>query len=115
LRFLGRKKQFNTGIQALGFSSNGKVLFSSAGQKEVSTTSLRLGDEDILSVEFGGFSDNAKIFDGGIERDEDDGGDLRIMGLDVIDYSVGGEDGWLVALVFSDSTLKVKQIEDLLI
>jgi hypothetical protein len=103
LEYITRKKQFKTGIQALTFSPDGKVLFSSAGQKEVATSFLRIENEDILSVEFGGFSDASKV-----ENDsDDDGGDLRVMGIDVRDELFGDVNGYLIALILSDSTVKV--------
>jgi len=103
LELVHRKKQFNTGIQALAFSKDGKIMFSSAGKKEMSASSIRIGEEDITSVEFGGYSNGEDI----LERDTDSGGDLRIMGLDVRDTKIGYEDGYMVSLVLSDSTVKV--------
>lgn len=106
LEFIHRKKQFNTGIQALIFSKDGKVMFSSAGQKEVCVSAIQVEGRDIMSVEFGGFSDNAKSEEesnGG----NDTGGDLRIMGIDVRDELLDGVSGYLVALALSDSTVKV--------
>lgn len=113
LEFITRKKQFNTGIQALMFSRDGKVLFSSAGQKEVSVTPLRIEDRDLLSVEFGGYSD-ASSSEGQTQRDEDDGGDLRVMDLDVRDQEIEDHPGYLIALVLSDSTVKVSWLQFLL-
>jgi len=114
LEFITRKKQFNTGIQALMFSRDGKVLFSSAGQKEVSVTPLRIEDRDLLSIEFGGYSDTSKSSEGETQRDEDDGGDLRIMDLDVRDQVIDDHPGYLIALVLSDSTVKVSWLQFLL-
>jgi hypothetical protein len=102
-----RKKQFNTAVQALTFSTDGNVMFSSAGAKEVSTSALRIKGNDILSVEFGGFSSDTKLDNRTIDRDDDLGGDLRIMGIDVRDQKMGDVGGYLVALVLSDSTVKV--------
>ena len=73
----------------------------------MSITPLRIDEEDLISVEFGGFSDTVKTTDGGSSRADDEGGDLRIMGLDVRDQSMGGKRGYLIALAFSDSTVKV--------
>ena len=100
-----RKKQYNTGVQALVFSPDGKVLFSSAGQKEVSVSPFRVGGKDIISVEFGGYSSVTRTED--TERDDNSGGDLRIMGIDVRDQTVCNEHVYLVSLVLSDSTIKV--------
>jgi hypothetical protein len=99
---------------------NGKLLLASgsedtyinftkgsAGQKEIAISPLRVEDQDILSVEFGGFSNAFKSESDGHGRDEDDGGDLRITGLDVRDKQLDGVDGYLIALIFSDSTIKV--------
>jgi hypothetical protein len=113
LQYITRKKQFKTGIQDLAFSQDGKVLFSSAGRKEVAITPLRIEDEDILSVEFGGFSDASKA-ENDSARDDDDGGDLRVMGIDVRDRCFHGVNGYLVALILSDSTVKVDLLRVLL-
>jgi len=86
-------------------------MFSSAGAKEVSTSPLRVNGHDILSVEFGGFSSDTKLDDATNDRDDDLGGDLRIMGIDVRDQKMGKMNGYLVALVLSDSTVKVKAIK----
>jgi len=86
-------------------------MFSSAGAKEVSTSPLRVNGRDILSVEFGGFSSDTKLDDATNDRDDDLGGDLRIMGIDVRDQKMGDVNGYLVALVLSDSTVKVKAIK----
>lgn len=85
------------------FSKDGKVMFSSAGQKEVNISPLRIEGRDIVSVEFGGYSSSANQSN----ENEDAGGDLRIMGIDVRDETVDGVQGYLVALVLSDSTVKV--------
>ena len=108
LEFVHRKKQFNTGIQALVFSSDGKVMFSSAGQKEVCISPVCIEGRDIMSVEFGGYSDNMKPAEDSREND-DLGGDLRIMGIDVRDETVEDVQGYVVALALSDSTVKVEQ------
>ena len=105
-----RKKQFNTGVQALKFSADGSVMFSSAGAKEVSTSPLRISGHKIISVEFGGFSSDTKPADATIERDDYLGGDLRVMGIDVRAQKLGCVPGYLVALVLSDSTVKVESI-----
>jgi hypothetical protein len=102
-----RKKQFNTGIQALAFSQDGNVMFTSAGQKEVSVLPLRVAGRDIISVEFGGFSSNSIDQEDKFERDEDLGGDLRIMSIDVRKQKVEDIDGYLICVVLSDSTVKV--------
>jgi hypothetical protein len=102
-----RKKQFNTGVQAITFSANGNVMFSAAGAKEVSTSPLRINSHDILSVEFGGFSGDIKADDETSDRDDDSGADLRVMDIDVRDHKIGHLQGYLVALVLSDSTVKV--------
>lgn len=106
LEFVHRKKQFNTGIQALVFSKDGKVMFSSAGQKEVCVSAVQVDGRDIMSVEFGGYSDNAKSEEESNGND-DAGGDLRIMGIDVRDELLDGVNGYLVGLALSDSTVKV--------
>ena len=103
-----RKKQFNTGVQTLTFSADGSIMFSSAGAKEASTSPLRINGHDILSVEFGGFSSDTNPDDATNDRDDDLGGDLRIMGIDVRDEKKGDVQGYLVALVLSDSTVKVR-------
>ena len=108
LLFVHRKKQFNTGVQTLTFSADGGIMFSSAGAKEVSTSPLRINGHDILSVEFGGFSSDTNPDDATNDRDDDLGGDLRIMGIDVRDEKMGDVQGYLVALVLSDSTVKVR-------
>jgi len=82
-------------------------MFSSAGAKEVSTSPLRINGHDILSVELGGFSSDTKSDDTTNDRDDDLGGDLRIMGIDVRDQKMVDVRGYLVALVLSDSTVKV--------
>lgn len=78
-------------------------MFSSAGQKEVAASQLRIGEEDITSVEFGGYSNNEIV----LPRDSEHGGDLRVMGMDVINQRMDDVEGYLVALVFSDSAVKV--------
>lgn len=105
LEFVHRKKQFNTGIQALVFSKDGKVMFSSAGQKEVCVSAIQVEGRDIMSVEFGGYSNNAKSDES--NGNDDAGGDLRIMGIDVRDELLDGVNGYLVGLALSDSTVKV--------
>ena len=107
LEFVHRKKQFNTGIQALVFSNDGKVMFSSAGQKEVCISPVCVEGRDIMSVEFGGYSENMKPVEESREND-DVGGDLRIMGIDVRDETMEDVMGYLVALALSDSTVKVE-------
>jgi hypothetical protein len=102
-----RKKQYNTGIQAVRFSEDGKVMFSSAGQKEVNVSHLRVGEEDMVSVEFGGFSTNGSLDNDKFERDDDMGGDLRIMGIDVRNKMVNAMEAYLISYVLSDSTVKV--------
>jgi len=82
-------------------------MFSSAGAKEVSTSPLRINGHDILSVEFGGFSSDTRLDGQPIERDDELGGDLRIMGIDARDHKMGVIDGYLIALVLSDSMVKV--------
>ena len=98
-----RKKQFNTAVQGLKFSEDGKVMFSSAAQKEAAVSQVRMGDDDILSVEFGGYSkeENKSL------RDSDLGGDIRIMGLDARAHKLDDRDGYLVCLVYSHSVIKV--------
>jgi hypothetical protein len=108
LETVDRKKQCNTGVQALAFSGDGKVMFSSAGQKEVAISPFRIGEEDIVSVEFGGFSSAGRTDD---QTVDDFGGDLRIMGIDVRDIIAGV---YLVLLVLSDSTVKVLPLETML-
>ena len=103
-----RKKQFNTGIQALAFSIDGAIMFSSAGEKEVSTSPLRIKGHDILSVEFGGFNNDRIAPDMTNDKDDESCGDLRVMGIDVRDYVLGDVDGYLVVLVLSDSAVKVR-------
>jgi len=103
LELVHRKKQFNAGIQALVFSDDGKTMFSSAGQKEVAVSQLRIAEMDITSVEFGGYSNNEVVS----ARDSEHGGDLRIMGMDVRSKRMDNEEGYLVSLVFSDSAVKV--------
>jgi hypothetical protein len=115
LETVDRKKQCNTGVQALAFSGDGKVMFSSAGQKEVAISPFRIGEEDIISVEFGGFSSAGRTDDQTVERNDDSGGDLRIMGIDVRDTIVDGTSVYLVLLVLSDSTVKVLTLETMLI
>lgn len=107
LHCIHRKKQHNTGIQALAFSEDGKVLVSSAGQKEASLSLLRINHTDIISLEFGGYS-NKTIEGYSIDRDEHWGGDLRIMGVDVRGQRTGDIDVYLVCLVLSDSSVKVR-------
>ena len=92
------------------FSKDGKVMFSSAGQKEVCITPLRIEGRDIVSVEFGGYSDIAKSEEDSREND-DSSGDLRIMGIDVREQTVDGANGYLVALALSDSTVKVNDLK----
>jgi len=60
-----------------------------------------------MSVEFGGYSENIKPVEDSREND-DAGGDLRIMGIDVRDETVQDVQGYLVALALSDSTVKVE-------
>jgi hypothetical protein len=96
------------------FSNDGKILFSSAGQKEVFISPLRIGTEEIISVEFGGYSDISRIEEE-FQRDDDMGGDLRIMGIDVRDQIINGQIGYLVSLVLSDSTVKVYLLNPFLI
>jgi hypothetical protein len=98
-----RKKQFNTAIQGLKFSDDGKVIFSTAAQKEVAVSQVRIGDDDVISVEFGGYS---KEEDKSL-RDSDLGGDIRIMGIDAKAYQIDGRNGYLVCLVYSHSVIKV--------
>jgi hypothetical protein len=104
-----RKKQFNTAIQGLKFSDDGKVLFSTAAQKEVAVSQVRMGDDDVISVEFGGYSKEEDKS----TRDSDLGGDIRIMGVDAKAYKVEDQDGYLVCLVYSHSVIKVYLSEDL--
>lgn len=106
MEFIHRKKQFNTGIQAVVFSKDGSVMFSSAGQKEVCVSFVQVEGREIMLVEFGGYSDNAKSEEESNGND-DTGGDLRIMGIDVRDEILDGMSGYLVALALSDSTVKV--------
>ena len=40
-------------------------------------------------------------------RDDEQGGDLRVMGIDVRNQKVDTVDGYAVAIVLSDSTVKV--------
>ena len=82
-------------------------MFSSAGQKAVKVSPLRVGGDDVVSVEFGGFSNTTKNVDDSSERDEELGGDLRVMGIDVRNQKVDDIDGYAVAIVLSDSTLNV--------
>jgi hypothetical protein len=98
-----RKKQFNTAIQGLKFSDDGKVMFSTAARKEVAVSQVRMGEDDVISVEFGGYS---KEPDKSV-RDSDLGGDIRIMDVDAKAYKVFGRDGYLACLVYSHSVLKV--------
>ena len=65
-----------------------------------------------MSVEFGGFSSNSTGQEEKDERDEDMGGDLRIMAIDVRSQRVDDVDGYLVCMVLSDSTLKVLTREE---
>jgi hypothetical protein len=110
LELVHRKKQFNTGVQALVFSKDGSTMFSSAGQKEVAVSQLRIGKEDITSVEFGGYSNNEVVR----TRDSEHGGDLRIMGMDARSQRMDNVEGYLVSLVFSDSAVKVLSSEIIL-
>jgi len=103
LRLVYRKKQFNTAVQGLKFSEDGKVMFSTAAQKEVAVSQARMGDDDLISVEFGGYS---KEEDKSL-RDSDLGGDIRIMGIDVRAHKLDNRDGYLVCLVYSHSVIKV--------
>jgi hypothetical protein len=103
LELVHRKKQFNTGIQALVFSKDGSIMFSSAGQKEVAVSQLQICEKDITSVEFGGYSNNETAWPQHLEH----GGDLRVIGMDVISQRMDDVEGYLVALVFSDSAVKV--------
>jgi hypothetical protein len=107
LQCIQRKKQCNTGVQALVFSDDGKFMFSSAGEKAVKVSPLRVGDDDMFSVEFGGFSSTMKNTDDASERDDELGSDLRVMGIDVRNQKVDDMDGYLIAIVLSDSTLNV--------
>jgi hypothetical protein len=112
MQYVSRKKQFNTGVQALAFSGDGQILFSSAGQKETAVSSLLVNGEQIISVEFGGFSSCAETTEGTGARNDDLGGDIRIMGIDVLDCVPCWEPGcYLVALVLSDSNIKVLSSE----
>lgn len=83
-------------------------MFSSAGQKEVAVSNLRVSGQSFISVEFGGYSSSSKMDTPKVQREDDDGGDLRIMAIDVRYEKVGGADGYLIALVLSDSTVKVR-------
>jgi hypothetical protein len=107
LQCIQRKKQCNTGVQALIFSKDGKFMFSSGGQKAVNVSPLRVGDDDMVSVEFGGFSSTTRNIDDGSPRDEESGCDLRVMGVDARNQKVGDIDGYIIAIVLSDSTLNV--------
>lgn len=78
-------------------------MFSTAAQKEVAVSRVRMGDDDIVSVEFGGYS---KQEDKSL-RDSDLGGDIRIMGIDARAHKLGGHQGYLVCLVYSHSAIKV--------
>ena len=98
-----RKKQFNTAVQGLRFSEDGKVMFLTAAQKEVAVSRVRMGDDDLVSVEFGGYS---KEEDKSL-RGSDLGGDIRIMGIDVRARKLDDRDGYLVCLVYSHSIIKV--------
>ena len=102
MKLVHRKKQFNTGIQALTLSKDGGILFSSGGQKEVAVSQLRIEEEDILSVEFGGYRSDEYT----PARNPEFGGDLRIMGIDAREQKIEDEEGYLIALVLSDSTVK---------
>jgi hypothetical protein len=116
MQYISRKKQFNTGVQALAFSGDGHILFSSAGQKETGVSSLLVGGEQIISVEFGGFSNCTETTEGTVGRNDDLGGDIRIMGIDVLDCVPFWEAGcYLVALVLSDSSVKVLSLKKLMI
>lgn len=108
LNCIHRKKQCNTGVQALVFSENGRFMFSSAGQKAVNVSPLRIGGHDIVSVEFGGFSNTTDTVGTENGRDDQQGGDLRVMGIDVRNQTMEGLDGYAVAIVLSDSTVKVQ-------
>ena len=106
LKCVHRHKQYKTGITALAFSSDGNTLFSSAGQHEVSYSSLRIGQRDILSVELGGFSKSAAL-NGHVRNSDDSVAYLRIMDLDVCDCEIEQEKAYHVATGLSDSTIKV--------
>jgi hypothetical protein len=108
LKCIHRKKQCNTGVQALVFSNDGNFMFSSAGQKAVNISPLRIGEYDITSVEFGGFSSTTDTVGNENGRDDEQGGDLRVMGIDVRNQKVDAVDGYAVAIVLSDSTVKVR-------
>jgi hypothetical protein len=82
-------------------------LFSTGAQKKVSISSLVIGEEDIISVEFGGYSNDRDKS----ERDNDSGGDLRIMGIDVRDSKLGDLECFWTALVLSDSTVVVAPLK----
>ena len=82
-------------------------MFSSAGEKAVKVSPLRVGDDDMFSVGFGGFSSTMKNTDDASERDDELGSDLRVMGIDVRNQKVDDMDGYLIAIVLSDSTLNV--------
>jgi len=77
----------------------------------MSITPIRLDNENILSVEFGGFSNNMNSNDNDELRDEDEGGDLRIMALDIRDQVIRDRKGYLIALAMSDSTVKVVKLK----
>jgi hypothetical protein len=83
-------------------------MFSSAGQKEASVSTLRIGNDDIVSVEFGGYSGINNGSDAA--TDDDSGGDLRVMGIDVRHQRIGEIDGYLVSVVLSDSAVKVTRL-----
>lgn len=103
-------------MQALAFSGDGQILFSSAGHKETAVSSLLVNEEQIISVEFGGFSSSTETTEGTGARNDDLGGDVRIMGIDVLDCVPCWEPGYyLVALVLSDSNIKVLSPKNLMI
>jgi hypothetical protein len=103
LHLVYRKKQFNTAILGLKFSKDGTVMFSTAAQKEVAVSQVRMGDDDLVSVEFGGYS---KEEDKSL-RDSDLGGDIRVMGIDARGQWLDNREGYLVCLVYSHSVIKV--------
>jgi len=77
----------------------------------MSITPIRLDNENILSVEFGGFSNSMNSNDNEELRDEDEGGDLRIMALDIRDQVIRDRKGYLIALAMSNSTVKVVKLK----
>jgi len=106
LRCVHRHKQYKTGIMSIAFSSDGNILFSSAGQHEASFSSLRIGKKDIISVELGGFSKSTAP-NGDVSNNDDSVADLRIMSLTVCDCEIKQEKAYYVATGLSDSTIKV--------